>query len=263
METITSKTRPVGNSSGVLLPRNWLNKKVVVTLAELSEKEILKEVIEILYNRKILDSVSGIYIVGSYARREQTETSDVDIFVITKTEESKHFTEENYSITLVSVNELENILKKNVLPLLPMIKEAKALLNAPLLEQYKDVKLTKKNLGFYIETTKSALEVNYQFMKISEELKEKCPDSVAYSLILRLRGIYIVDCLIKEKMWSKKNFLALLKKVSGSTEAYEGYLRIKNNKKRRETLEISQAKKIIDYISKKIKSHEEWVKRKR
>ncbi len=264
METIIRKTRAVGNSSGVLLPRHWLNKKVVVTLAELSEKEILKEVIEILYNKKILSSVLGIYLVGSYARKEQTKESDVDILIITKEHDKTREIKENiYSILVIPKNRLEKNLEKNILPLLPMIKESKTLLNDSLIKNYKDIKLTKKNLEFHLETTKSALEINRASIALSKNLGEKCPNGVLYSLILRLREIYIIDCLINEKMWSKKGFLKFLEKIPGSKEAHQIYLKVKNNENTNKRLEINKIEKLINYISKKIKEHEKWVKRKK
>ena len=70
METITKKTRAVGTSAGVLLPRSWLNKRVVVTLEEKNIENITKEIIskintDILrcFSRKFIISNPPIYIL--------------------------------------------------------------------------------------------------------------------------------------------------------------------------------------------------------
>ena len=113
MEPIISRTRQVGNSSGVLLPKEWLNKKVVVTLTELSEKEILQEVIKILYEKGILNDVLGIYLIGSYARKknEVTPESDIDLLVITENT-GRTIEKENYQINLVKEDDLIRSLKE-------------------------------------------------------------------------------------------------------------------------------------------------------
>ena len=79
MELIKTTVK-VGNSAGVLLPKKYLNSQVKIILEPLN---IEKDVIEILMDEKILDKIMGIYIIGSYAREEQTIESDIDILVIT------------------------------------------------------------------------------------------------------------------------------------------------------------------------------------
>ena len=79
MELVKNTIR-VGNSAGVLLPREWLGSQVRVILEPLN---LDKEIVEILMRAKILGDVLGAYIVGSYARGEQTIESDIDVLVIT------------------------------------------------------------------------------------------------------------------------------------------------------------------------------------
>src|SRR3990167_2715939 len=43
METIIKQAREVGTSAGVLLPRRWLNKEVIVTLYQPSFEELAKD----------------------------------------------------------------------------------------------------------------------------------------------------------------------------------------------------------------------------
>ena len=60
---------------------------------------------------------------------------------------------------------------------------------------------------------KSILKVNKASIEVDKIWLSNCDDAVAYSLALRLRSVHIVDCLIKRKMWSNKDFLGLIKKV--------------------------------------------------
>ena len=257
MELIKPVVR-VGNSAGVILPKEWLNGKARVELIA-KPLNIKNEVFQILAD--YLDDIEGIYLVGSYARGEETEKSDIDILVITSGL-NKKIESGRYEIMLISKIKVEEALKNNVLPILPMLKEAKPRLNGHLIEYYKKTKLIPKNLRWHIESVKSILNVNLEEIK-RDKGKGKTGDAVCYSLVLRLREIYIVDCLIKGKMWSTKELLNIIKKVSGSLNAYEGYLRVKNNLAVKDKLLIEEAEKLYQYIYSKIKEQENWLQKRK
>ena len=258
-QELTKKIVRVGNSAGVILPREWLNGKAKIELVE-KPLDIKKDVLEILDS--YLDDVVGIYIVGSYARGEQTDRSDVDVLGITNNT-NKTIDRNKYFIILISEDKVKTALEKNIIPLLPMLKEAKALINDKLIEKYRETKLTKKNLKWHIELTKSALNVNKAMIDLDKETDANCNDSVAYSLILRLREAYLVDCIMKNKMWSNKELLRMIKDISGSTKAYEGYLRAKDDKKMEDNLPREEAERLLNYLYKKIEEHRKWVKRRK
>jgi len=249
----------VGNSAGVILPKEWLNGRAKIELVE-KPLNIKKDILEIL--SKYLCDIQGIYLVGSYAREEQTSESDIDVLVITQTL-NKKIEQGKYNLILISKNEVENSLKQNIIPLLPMLKEAKPLLNATLIENYKNTSLSKINLKWHIETTKSAMDFVEKDIDISKELNEKnTSDASAYSLVLRLRGVYLVNCLMKNKKWSNKELKLLIKKTTGSLKVYEGYLRVKNKQKSKikENIPPIEAEKLHTYILKKIKEQKKWLK---
>ena len=75
--------------------------------------------------------------------------------------------------------------------------------------------------------------------------------------------MYIIDCIRKNKIYSKKNFLQLIKKLTGSLEVYYSYLRIKSNKKTLKRLKVSDGEKIIKYVDKNLKVLEKWLKEKK
>lgn len=245
----------VGNSAGVILPREWLNGKVRVELVE-RPLNIKKDVLEILDD--YLEDIIGVYIVGSYARGEQTKESDVDVLVITN-KESRRIEIGKYELIFVKKEDVESELKKNVLPLLPMIKEAKVLMNSDLIEKWKKTELTKKNLKPHIELTKSALKVVDAALKVDDDVGEKnAGDAIAYSLVLHLRSLYIISCLKKRKKWSSGGLKDMIKKITKSLKAYEGYLRVKNKEKVREDLPIGEAEKLYKYIEREVKRQEKW-----
>ena len=102
MELIKNTIR-VGNSAGVLLPKEFLNTQVKIVLQPLN---IDKDVLNILIEEKMLKNVLGCYLTGSYARKEQTIESDVDILVITD-KINKRIKKGKYEITCISRGEVE------------------------------------------------------------------------------------------------------------------------------------------------------------
>ena len=132
----------VGNSAGVILPKEWLNGEARVTLLKKPENP-KEEILEII--KSYLPSIIGLYLVGSYARGEQNEKSDIDVLGIT-TNINKSIKNRKYDINLISKDTLDQNLKENILPLLPMLIEASPIINAELLNKYINVLPTKHNL---------------------------------------------------------------------------------------------------------------------
>jgi len=258
MELIKNTIR-VGNSAGVLLPKEFLNTQVKIVLQPLN---IEKDVLDILLKEKVLSNVLGVYLVGSYARGEQTIESDIDILIITDSLNDR-IKNGKYDLMLVSKDLVEEKMKKDIFPLIPMMIEAKPIINKSLLDNYVNTSLTKNNLKWHIDTTKSAMNVVMEYIKLAEETGKEVSDAASYSLILRLRTIYLIDCLKKGKKWTKKEFLGLIKKISGSLTAYERYLESKNKNTKEFKLPINEAKKLMDYNNKKIKGIEKWLREKK
>ena len=219
----------VGNSAGVVLPKEWINGKARIQLIE-KPLNIKADVLEIIDN--YLSDVKGIYLVGSYARGEESADSDVDVLVITN-KLNKKIDKGKYNIILISEDNIKDALEKNILPILPMLREANVILNEYLIKDYKKTSLTKKNLKWHIDTTKSAMKMNKISIELNDEENEKVSDNIMYSLVLRLRELYIVDCLINKKNSNKNDFLKLIRRITGSIDSYEAYVRSKNGRKKK------------------------------
>ena len=138
MENIVKQTREVGTSAGVLLPRSWLNKQVVVTLFKPSLEKISKDVFEILFNHNLNEELRGIYLFGSHSRGDSDFDSDIDILIITE-KINKLINQDNYEILLVSEKAFAKNLASN-LTYSSILKEMKIIFNRELIEKYKDKK---------------------------------------------------------------------------------------------------------------------------
>ena len=256
MEKLIKHVVRIGNSAGVVLPKKWLNGEARVELIH-KPINIKEDVLEIL--SPYLKNISGIYLTGSYARNEQTKKSDIDVLVIGSGID-KQIKKGKYNIIIISEEKIEEQNEKNALPVLPMLKEAKVILNAPLIKNYRKSKITKKNVKWHVETTKSALKLIREFLDMNKKINEKPGKGEIYSLILRLRTVYIINCLRKNKKWSKKELLSLIKEISGSLKAYEAYENIKNNEKINE-VRLEELERLYKYLEDKTRILEKWIKK--
>ncbi|MBI2107344.1 nucleotidyltransferase domain-containing protein [Candidatus Woesearchaeota archaeon] len=245
METIIKKTREVGTSAGVLLPRKWLNRQVVVTLFEPSKEKILQDVTGCLFKYNLNEEVKGIYLFGSYARGDFDFHSDIDILIITHNV-SKLVYYENYEITFVpEISFSKNL--TNSLNCLGILKEAKVVLNKELIDRYRSKKHridTKK----FLPEIRRIFRINKESIETCRNNKMSIPDGIVYSLVLRLRELYMIKCLLSGRPYSKGNFLEYV-----GENAYSAYLRVKERSKELNNLSPDELKNIL-------KMSEKWLK---
>jgi len=246
MEVEIKHAVKAGNSSAVILPRAWLNKEVRVELVKKTPDKILLEVLSIVKNHINLKDIIGIYLAGSYARHEENDNSDIDILIITENIDKEMIKEGIYNILVVSKELLKQKLENDLFPIGQMLKEAKALINAGYLEGL-NVKVTKKNVKWYLETTKEKLKL---IDKTLEKSKDKIDSRIIYTLILRIRTLYIIQKLIKNQVYSSKEFIELIAKISGSKNAYLAYLAVKNDSKDKSLVTKEEAEKLYVYLKK-------------
>jgi len=252
MEAQIKKTVKSGNSSAVILPRAWLHKEVRVELVRKNDGEILCDVIKTLKVHLDLNKVIGIYLVGSYARGEENERSDVDVLVITSDISKELINEGVYSILIVSKELIEHKLKNDLLPLGPMIKEAKSLINKEYLDCL-EVRITKKNIQWYIDTTKD--KINLIERVIEEERKNKkkvIGDRLVYTIVLRIRTLMMIKGLKLGSAYSNHELINIIKNVSGETNAYDSYTCVKENGKEGYLTRIEEAEKLNHYLKKQL-----------
>lgn len=248
MEIQIKKAIKAGNSSAVILPRAWLNKEVRIELVKKTEDTILTDVIEILKKHISLKDVIGIYLAGSYARGEEDENSDIDILIVTDNIDKEMIQEGAYNLLIVSYQLINQKLIQDLFPVGQMLKEAKPLMNSDYIKDL-EIKVTKKNVKWYLDSTEEKLNLIKRYIDDAKNEKEKyLSDVIAYSLVLRIRTLEIIKKLIQDKIYSKKEFLRLIKKISGSLIVYERYIAVKNNLKKRRELKIDEAERLYRYL---------------
>ena len=183
-----------GNSGGVYLPKSWVGQKVLIQ--PINVKEYILNALS-----PHMEELSGIYLYGSYARGEEDEESDIDLLVISE----KKIKEKSLGLVNIESASQEDIkrwIRTNPVQYYAIIQEAVPIINAPMLKELKNIKPDLKSLKDYYEDTDRALKI------CKELLDNPCGDNagVIYSLVLRLRGLYLAKCILKGEKYASKDF---------------------------------------------------------
>lgn len=242
-----------GNSAGVLLPREWQGMEVKVILVDRT-RQIKKEVLNIL--SPYLDNIQGIYLTGSYARNEQSQKSDIDVIAISNT--NKEISSGKYHIFIYSLESIRKTVKNNPILIFPRILEAKTILNKSLLKELQEIPISKNRFKGFFEETRRIIKINKEFIEMQkiESKKETSELShVIYSLILRLRGLFLVKGIITKTPYSNKDFAKWIKHEIGQKEfekLYAVYRDVKNDKKVKQKIKIDTIEKLLHILEKKL-----------
>jgi len=60
--------------------------------------------------------------------------------------------------------------------------------------------------------------------------------------------LYIIEKLIKNDNYSKKDFIKIIKNISKGINAYEGYLAVKNSIEERKGTNIEETERLYTYL---------------
>lgn len=229
---ITKLVQKFGNSGHVVLPKGYVGKRIRFIAGPKTFDDIKSGIFEIL--KPHLESILGVYLYGSYARNEQTIDSDIDILVITNAKLRIMDKIDDYTIASVTLKELESVLNCNAVLILPIIKEAKTIINPELLERYKEHKFTKSNTKSFLGSTAKVLELNKKGMELDFEI-----GSLVYSLMLRIRGLLMIKLIHNNKQYSKNELFIFLENnkiiKSKIEELYKIYSSERDNAKIKES----------------------------
>ena len=217
-EQIIREVTPIGNGAHVFAPKEWMGEKVVVIRNP--EPSLKKRILKIIEPH--LENILGVYLYGSYTRSEQRQDSDIDLLIISN--KKIKIKEKGFEIITLEKGKIRESIKIAPVLIYSAIIEAKPIINSGLLDELKrNYNPTAGNFKEYIKETKNIIKIN-----------EEIPSP--YSIILRLRGIYIIDRLISGKTYSHAGFREwVLKDVKDHIDSkinfdylYNAYLRIKS-----------------------------------
>ncbi len=249
-EKIIKHVRAFGTGAAVIVPKEWIGERVEISVKTIPWK---LELIELITPH--LDKIKGVYLIGSYARKEEKADSDIDILIVAKEKiklESKRFH--------ISVLTSENLEKRSFLKifLYAALLEAKAILNESLLGELKQkAKPSYEEVKDYLYTTKLGINSIESLIKIdrNEESKYFTSIGVIYSIILRLRGLLILKNSLKGKATNFKEFKKKLIAEGISKDVFEEFYRIYLKEKKnliigQEKVLLKDVEKIVDILKK-------------
>lgn len=255
-EQIRKKVARSGNGGAVWVPKDWLGEEIIVTRIEKPKLSLNEEIINALL--PYLKDISGVFLYGSYARNEETKDSDIDVLVIAKNKaELKNV--KRFDINFIEINKIKEAVQKNPF-IYAMINEAKPVINSCLLEELKQSKKDfKKFIKWYKETTYDSIKISREFVNLDEiDSSYLTSYNVVYSLILRLRGIFLIKSVLSNKNFSNSSFKKFITKHAHESEfkkAYKIYMNIRGNKKiGDEKIEISAVKNLLKILEEEINS---------
>jgi predicted nucleotidyltransferase len=249
---IMRNVRKWGNSSGVLLPREWAGKEAKIVLVDRS-LEVKKEIFDIL--TEYLDDILGIYLVGSYSRGEEREESGIDLVVISN-KTTCELSSGQYRISIQTMEGIRKIIQSRPEMILPRLYEAKAILNGVLLEELNSAKVNKRSFGEFVKDCKRLIAENKGLLKKDRTRKRKSVSNLKtiYSLVSSLRGVFLINLLLAKEEYSKKEFLRWLEKDGGlSADAvYDIYSKIKDGNKVSAEFSVDVAERLVDKLEEEV-----------
>ena len=249
-EQIVRTARVFGNGAHVFVPKDWVGEELI--LVRPKKKSLRERILSVLDQH--LDSILGIYLYGSYARNEETPDSDIDLFVIT--DKKVKIKSEGFEIVCLEERDIEKALKIEPLFIYSILSESKTVINSKLLEGLRVQFLPKvSDFKGYLKETERMVKVSQDFIE-SEKGEYLTSEAVVYSLVLRLRGLFIIKYILKGKKYSNNLFKSWIKGSLSEIDLesiYEAYRYSKHERRVTQKIKVSEIKQLIEFLKSEIK----------
>ena len=256
-EQIVKSVVKSGNGGAVWVPKDWLGQEVVVILPQKPKLELRERIIHLL--ESYLKDIISVFIYGSYARHEETEDSDIDVMVITEKPVKINIKEPKLEIIAFELEKFMKAIEKYPVMYYQIVQEAEPLINSQVLEELKGIKIKKENFKDYLNETKEHIKSSKELLELDRLDDEFIKSySILYSAILRLRGIFIIKCILNKEKFSNKEFKKWLIKLGTNynefEQSYSAYRMIRDNVKIKNfNIKISTAEKLLNILENELK----------
>lgn len=260
-EQIVKTVVKSGNGGAVWVPKDWLGEEVLVILPDKPKFELKEKIVHLL--EPYLKDIISVGIYGSYARNEQTKDSDVDIVIITQDKNIKlNLTEEKLDIISFPIDKFKIAIKKYPIVYYQIVQEAEPLINAYIFDKLKNIKINKESFKKYLKETKEHIKSNRELLELDKidniYLKSY---SILYSSMLRLRGLFIMKCILKKDIFSNKKFKNWVTLQGLNHDEFEecskAYRLIRDNKDTKSLkMQIDTAEKLLRILERELRQLE-------
>ena len=249
-EQLIKIAKEFGNGAHIFVPKEWAGEQVIVI--KKPKKSIKERIIEIL--EPYFEDIIGAYLYGSYAREEQKEDSDIDLFIVTN--KKMKIKEKGFEINCIEEKSIGKAFKIEPLIMYSIISEAKVIINSKFLEELKN-KYKPKLSDFkeYFDSCKRLIEINKTALQNKNKEEYISGEAVPYSLVLRLRGIFIIRCLLQGKKYSHKEFINWIRKKLPEVDfisVYNVYRDSKNEIKTKQKIKTRDLSLLLELLKNKV-----------
>jgi len=247
---IIKKAVAMGNGAAIYIPKEYSGRQVAVILPE-GISSIKKRIIERLSGR--MENIVGVYLFGSYAREESSLLSDIDVLVITK-DEDKSLKQlfDDMDVRILTLEKIKKSIDRMPVFILPILKEAKTVINPVLIDELKNSKINYRKFKWNFDDIKRITRIIEKFIEIDEE---DIDISHIYSLVMRARICYMIECLLKDRQFSNSGLKAEMAKRGIDEKKYEKYYGIYQKIRDDEEIQGRIDKEEIEYFISIIKKY--------
>ena len=174
-----------------------------------------------------MPNIIGVYLYGSYARGEEKKESDIDILVIVKEKDEKiKNIFDDIDIRILTIEQVQKLIMKFPAIIMPILKESKTLLNPFLLEELENKEIDFRRFNWHFDDIRRIIKIIEKFVEIDEQ---NIDVSNIYSLIMRIRILYMIEGLIYKKPFSNAGIKGVLLNHGLSEERYDKFYSIYQN----------------------------------
>jgi len=211
-----------------------------------------------------MPNVLGVYLYGSYARKESTGQSDIDLLIIVREKDEKiKNLFDDIDIRILTLKNIKNSIKNFPIPIKILLQEAVVFLNPLLLEELKKEKAKLNGLRWHFEDIKRIIRITEGFIKLDDK---EIDSSNIYSLIMRIRILHMIECFITNKTFSnegvKKKMFGYGFKEKLFDKYHQIYRETRNNELVKEEIKKEDIKKLIRIIKIYLKEVQDETKKK-
>ncbi len=213
----------IGNGAAVYVPKEYLGQVVALILPE-GTREIQQRILTALV--RYMPNILGVYLYGSYARDEQQPDSDIDILVVTKERDAtlkRHLND--IDARVLPLDAIRKAIREHPLFIVPVIREAKVLLNPALLEELRTLPFNRAQFQWPLKEVERTVKIIETFLALDSDTAPIAPTHL-YSLILRIRVCFLIECLLHNKAYTHKRLKENLMKQGFRSEAIERWFSI-------------------------------------
>ncbi len=208
-----------GNGGAVWVPKGWLGEEVTVILPKKPRLGIKERIFHALEPH--LKDVVAVALYGSYARGENTGQSDVDVLVITGNK-PLHILSKGLDILAIPAASLKKNIENHPAVFYQMLRESVPLINASAFEEFKKIRVTRENFMRYLSDTKDHVKSSEELLALDALGGAYITSfSILYSVMLRLKGLFIAKCILGREPFSNKKFKAWIINQGITEQEYE------------------------------------------